>query len=102
MVPATTRSALVVGEIIITPAVGRLIVQGALDPVSYLRRHLAGDWGELTETDRRANENTFLEGGEIFSSYTTSPTRTLWIVSEWDFSVTTLLLPSTPDLNPAA
>ncbi|HCF0987683.1 TPA: plasmid related protein [Pseudomonas aeruginosa] len=102
MAPATARSALVVGEIVVTPAVGRLIVQGALDPVPYLRRHLAGDWGELTETDRRDNENTLLEGGEIFSSYATSPTQTLWIVSEWDFSVTTLLLPTTSDLNPAA
>ena len=41
MAPATARSALVVGEIVVTPAVGRLIVQGALDPVPYLRRHLA-------------------------------------------------------------
>jgi hypothetical protein len=102
MAPANERPALLVGEIVITAAVSRLIVQGALDPLPYLLRHLAGDWGELTDAERRANENALLEGGEVFSSYTVSPTQTLWIVSEWDFSVTTLLLPTTSDLNPAA
>jgi hypothetical protein len=93
-----------VGELVIKPAVARLIVQGSLDPRPYLRRHLAGDWGELTEADRRSNEHAFLHGGEIFSSYavSASPLRTLWIVSEWDGSVTTLLLPTSTDLNPAA
>lgn len=88
-------------KLIFTPAVARLVVQGSLDPLPYLRRHLADDWGELTDADRRSNEHAIIHGGggEILSSYTVSPTRTLWIVSEWDRSVTTLLLPSSPDLN---
>lgn len=101
MAPASERPAALAGEIIITPTVARLMVQGSLDPVPYLRRHLAGDWGELIEADRRDNENALLNGGEIFSSYATSPTQTLWIVSEWDLSVTTLMLPPASYLNPA-
>ena len=80
MQPACKNPAVLsVGELVFSPAVARLVVEGSLDPFPYLRRHLAGDWGELTEADRRDNEHVLLNGGEIFSSYavSASPPRTL-------------------------
>lgn len=82
------------GQIIVTAGVDALIHQGRLNPNEYLRRHLSGDWGDLDEPDRLQNDAA-LESGEdrLFSSYQVAPNLKLWIITEWDRSVTTLLLP---------
>jgi hypothetical protein len=78
-----------------TRGVDQLVRQGGLNPIPCLRRHLHGDWGDLSDNDRRQN-NAALKSGEdrLFSSYEVSPDLKLWIITEWDRSVTTLLLPS--------
>ncbi len=65
-----------------------------LDLVSYLRRHLHGDWGDLDDDDRRSNDAALKSGDRLFSSYQVTPDLKLWIITEGDRSVTTLLLPS--------
>lgn len=68
---------------------------GLTNPSAYLRRHLSGDWGDLSDEDRRQNDLALASGEDrLFSSYQVAPDLTLWIVTEWDRSVTTLLLPS--------
>jgi hypothetical protein len=82
------------GELVMTAGVDELVRQGRLDPSSYLRRHLIGDWGDLTESDRRLNDTALLSGEDrLFSSYLVAENLKLWINTEWDRSVTTLLLP---------
>ncbi|WP_258231355.1 hypothetical protein [Achromobacter pulmonis] len=88
------------GQWLIEADVARLIVRGALDVVPYLRRHLADDWGDLTHAERQENEHAVANGGEIFSAYRVNDSLTLWIVSEWDRSMTTLLLPPSGDSLP--
>lgn len=56
-------------------------------------RHLAGDWGDLCDEDRVANEQALAEGGRLFSSYTLEGDHKIWIITEWDRAVTTVLLP---------
>lgn len=87
-----STKALPVKELIVTAEVARLMLDERLDPLPSLRRHLADDWGELTEQEHRDNLQAVLHGGEIFSSYPAGDGLVLWIVSEWDRSVTTLLL----------
>ncbi|HHZ9395373.1 plasmid related protein [Pseudomonas aeruginosa] len=78
-----------------TIGVDELVKQGQLNPVSYLRRHLDGDWGDLDDSDRRQNDVAMKSGDDrLFSSYQVTPGLKLWIITEWDRSVTTLLLPS--------
>jgi hypothetical protein len=55
--------------------------------------HKHGDWGELPPEDVAANEWAVLEGSRVFSAYRTRLDETLWVITEWDRSVTTLLLP---------
>ena len=83
------------GQVVMTAGVDELIRQGRLNPTPYLRRHLHGDWGDLSDDDRQLND-TALKSGEdrLFSSYQVTPDLKLWIITEWDRSVTTLLLPS--------
>ena len=82
------------GQLVMTAGVNDLVQRGALDPVPYLRRHLNGDWGDLCDEDRRSNDAALKNGDRLFSSYQLAPDLKLWIITEWDRSVTTLLLPS--------
>ena len=72
-----------------------LVRQGRLNPTPYLRRHLHGEWGDLSDSDRRQNDAALKSGEDrLFSSYQVTRDLKLWIITEWDRSVTTLLLPS--------
>jgi hypothetical protein len=61
--------------------------------VSALSRHVQGDWGTLDKEDWSANERALLQGGRLFSAYQSSQNIKFWIITEWDRSVTTVLLP---------
>lgn len=61
--------------------------------LACLLRHSRGDWGNLDEHDDRANTEGTHTGDRLLSSYEL-PEGTLWIVTEADRSVTTMLLPS--------
>ena len=83
------------GQVVMTTGVDELVRQGRLNPTPYLRRHLHGDWGDLSGDDRRLNDAALASGEDrLFSSYQVMPDLKLWIITEWDRSVTTLLLPS--------
>jgi len=63
------------------------------DMSNALFRHGSCDWGELCDEDRRANDLA-LEGDlRLLSSYTSATGVKFWIITEWDRSVTTVLLP---------
>lgn len=81
------------GQLVMTAGVNDLVQRGALNPVPYLGRHLDGDWGDLCDEDRRSNDAALKNGDRLFSSYRITPELKLWIITEWDRSVTTLLLP---------
>lgn len=68
---------------------------GALDeePDTFLARHANGDWGELNEHDRRATEHALEHGLRVLSAYTLRTGEKIWIVTQGDRSVTTILLP---------
>jgi hypothetical protein len=82
------------GHLVMTPGVQRLIEDGKLDLMSYLRRHLSGDWGDLSDADRRANEDALRHGDQLLSVYRVSPDVKLYIITEADREATTALLPS--------
>lgn len=64
------------------------------DVIHALMRHLNGDWGELSEGDRQTNEKALREDDRLFSSYRDRQGVKFWIITEWDRSYTTILLPS--------
>lgn len=78
---------------------GRLLITRGAAPVlspdhvlNALRRHLDGDWGDVCETDRDANDEALQAGGRLFSVYHAGTTR-FWVITEADRSATTILLP---------
>lgn len=57
-------------------------------------RHVAGDCGDMCADDKLANEQAIAHGDRIMSVYDNAVDgKTIWIITEWDRSVTTLLLP---------
>ncbi len=62
-------------------------------PVVFLERHRCGDWGNVCEADVKLNDEALREGGRLLSCYSTLRGETIWVITEFDRSVTTLLLP---------
>jgi hypothetical protein len=82
------------GKIVATPGALALLEKVQKSPAEFLSRHLRGDWGELCPEDKTENELSLKHGFRLLSSYPVTETDTLWIITEADRSVTTLLLPS--------
>jgi len=84
------------GKLVATQGVSMLMKQGLLDISSYLGRHLIGDWGDLEVEDKQCNEHALRHELRLFSAYqiVAGEEKKLWIITESDRSVTTLLLPS--------
>jgi hypothetical protein len=81
------------GQVVMTPGAANL----AVDFTPYLARHAAGDWGALDAFDKQQNDLAVKEGYRILSAYniplSNGETERIWIISEWDRSVTTILTP---------
>ena len=60
---------------------------------SFLGWHANGDWGEVDERDRKANEFAVENSLRVFSAYTLGSGEKIWIITEADRAATTLLLP---------
>jgi hypothetical protein len=80
------------GRVLATPGALRVLMEAGGHPFDYLARHATGDWGELCTFDRRQNEIALRDGYRVISSYDV-PTGRVWIITEADRSVTTILLP---------
>ncbi|EHC5873730.1 hypothetical protein JR782_004578 [Salmonella enterica subsp. enterica serovar Eastbourne] len=82
------------GHLVMTSGVAELVREGCFNPGPYLVRHLGADWGDLDDSDWQSNDTALRTGEDrLFSSYQVGPDLKLWIITEWDRSVTTLLLP---------
>jgi len=80
------------GAVVITRGAKRLTDELGLDPTHYLARHVTGDWGDLTEEDKKENDYSVTRSLRILSAYGSGQTR-VWIITEADRSTTTILLP---------
>jgi hypothetical protein len=86
------RAPLHLGRVVATPGALKLLSEAGENPFAYLARHATGDWGDLCAFDRRQNEIALREGYRVLSFYEV-PQGRVWIITEADRSVTTILLP---------
>ena len=89
-VPAKPKFTL--GLVCATP--GALTTLATLEITTGLLRHQRGDWGDLSQEDIDENERSLREGSRLLSAYQSAGGAKFWIITEWDRSVTTVLLPS--------
>lgn len=81
------------GRPAITPAAEGVLEAVGIPATLLLGRHIHGDWGNLPAEDQTANELALLTGKRLLSSYDLPDRRKVWIITEADRSVTTILLP---------
>ncbi|EPF70382.1 hypothetical protein [Acinetobacter rudis] len=81
------------GQVVSTPNALELAKRKHIDLLALIHRHQTGDWGDLCEEDRVSNENALVTDSRILSSYQMDQDK-IWIITEADRSVTTILLPS--------
>jgi hypothetical protein len=82
------------GRVVMTVGASEALLTAQHVPPEFLLRHVHGDWGELCAEDQRENARALRGGGRLLSSYQTRLEDKLWIITEWDHSATTLLLPA--------
>lgn len=83
------------GQLYVTQGIEGLLSENTLTEIqlqTILARHLAGDWGDLCESDKQQNELALKNKERLFSCYTIGKTK-VYIITEADRSATTLLLP---------
>jgi hypothetical protein len=81
------------GQIVATPGALAALKKAGQQPGEFLTRHVNRDWGDLDEDDRKENEYSLEHGFRLLSAYKTNAGDRVWIITEADRSVTTLLLP---------
>lgn len=82
------------GQTLATPGALEAIQAAGDNPADYLSRHVTGDWGDVCEEDAEENNLSVKNDLRIFSVYHLSDGTKIWVITEWDRSATTILLPS--------
>ncbi|MGV4687476.1 hypothetical protein [Burkholderia pseudomallei] len=83
------------GRTVTTTGALALLDRTGTDGTNLLNRHQGGDWGIVCPADAKSNDNAITDGTRIVSAYELGVRRELlWIITEADRRVTTLLLPS--------
>ena len=81
------------GRVVGTPGAVVKLIEHEVDATELVTRHAFGFWGDLDPEDRAANEAAVESGGRIVSCFTLPDASRVWVITEADRSVTTLLLP---------
>jgi hypothetical protein len=81
------------GSVVATPGAIEAMAESGQSPEFFLQRHASGDWGQVDQEDWQLNDEAVKEGTRLLSAYMTLKGRKLWVITEWDRSATTILLP---------
>jgi hypothetical protein len=81
------------GQLVATPGALAALEKAGQSYLEFIARHQRGDWGEVCGEDWALNDEAVGNETRILSAYRTAKQEQLWIITEWDRSVTTLLLP---------
>lgn len=86
------------GQLVQTAGIANQIAEDSKFSVQVygsLNRYIEGDWGDLTQGDKDLNDQAVKNGDErILAAYnlkTNEGLRKIYIITEWDRSVTTIL-----------
>ena len=96
----TSKQLFQLGNIVATP--GAIAATTLWKRVTLIARHHAGDWGVVCADDKATNDEAVRIGERILTAYPIDPTKPckgygencIWVITERDRSLTTLLLPS--------
>jgi hypothetical protein len=70
------------GQILATPDALAALEQSGETPAKFLKRHISGDWGDMSESDKKLNDEALTDGSRLMSAYQTSKGMKIWIITE--------------------
>ncbi|WP_425628612.1 type I restriction endonuclease subunit M [Vibrio neptunius] len=81
------------GQLVMTQSISSLLSDNlAVSLQVLIMRHKSGDWGNISVEDKVMNDEATRTGERVLSEYSLCGER-IWIITERDRSVTTVLLP---------
>ena len=81
------------GQLVATPGALAALQEASQSPAEFLSRHVRGDYGDVCDEDKPANDHAVVDGERLLSAYHTLLGTKLWIITEADRSSTCILLP---------
>ena len=79
------------GQLVITPSA--LAILTDQDIIASLHRYCSKDWGDVCKEDWKQNDLALEQGNRLLAAYRSADGTPYWIITEWDRSCTTILLP---------
>lgn len=92
-VPALPQPRLPLGQLVATPAAVAALATAGVSVFKLLNRHARHDWGDLSSEDLALNDLAAIAGQRVLSSYLLRNGQKVWVITEGDRSMTTVLLP---------
>jgi len=87
------------GPIVATPGALDALQRNSMNCLELLARHARGDWGDLDEEDKRANDAAIQTGARLLSAYHLPDGTKIWLITDAEIDAqrhrqaTTFLLP---------
>ena len=88
-----------IGKLLATSAAIEALEEADVTALDLVARHVDKDWGDLSDDDKRLNDEALHDGSRILSDYILKKTRVrIWIITEaadddGERAATTVLLP---------
>jgi hypothetical protein len=80
------------GRLLVTPEALAKLRANRIPIISVMLRHIAGDWGIVSDDDKSQNDLSIANGLRLLSIYPLPDGARIIVVTEWDRSNTTIEL----------
>ncbi|NYH22875.1 hypothetical protein [Paraburkholderia bryophila] len=78
------------GRLLATSTTLKALHENGIPVISVVLRHIAGDWGIVSENDRQQNDLSIAAGLRLISIYRLPDQTRILVITEWDRSSTTI------------
>ncbi|MEK6289848.1 MAG: hypothetical protein V4793_00435 [Paraburkholderia tropica] len=78
------------GTLLVSHAALAALRTNSVPIISVVLRHIAGDWGIVSEDDKRQNDVSIATGLRLISIYRLPDQTRILVITEWDRSNTTI------------
>lgn len=78
------------GTLLVSHAALDVLRDNSVPVISVVLRHIAGDWGVVSDDDKRQNDVSIATGLRLISLYRLPDQTRLLVITEWDRSHTTI------------
>ncbi len=96
VIPLTVTGKFPMGRLVVTAGVNDKMAESTdfcKFIIASMQKYAGADWGQLDVEDRKTNDRALKDGDRILAAYESPNLPKIWIITEWDRSVTTILFP---------